>query len=226
MSRSRPNVEQSHIDIYCERIGPEFWAEPLNAISNLGFVVSATLLILLLDREKHARKDHATYWGLIALVFLIGIGSGLFHTFAVRWAMWADIIPITVFIVVYSFLALTRFVGLSRRASLSWTAAVLALTAGLPALTSFRGSTYLPAVIGMFAVGLFLRTLHQPRAVANSIIASGCIFALSLGFRTLDGPLCDTFPNGTHFLWHLLNAIVLYILTRAFIRFTESPIRD
>jgi hypothetical protein len=219
-------VEQNHIDIYCERIGPDFWAEPLNAISNLGFIVSAALLILFLKRQKHTSEDDAIYWGLIALVFLIGIGSGLFHTLANRWAMWADIIPITLFVVGYSYLALRRIVGISIGLSLFGTAFVFALTAALPALTALRGSTYLPAVIGMFAVGLFLRVADQPRAVANSILASGCIFALSLGFRTLDGPLCNTLPNGTHFLWHFLNAIVLYILTRTMAQVTESQVRD
>ena len=29
------------IDIYCERVGPDFWAEPLNAISNAAFLVAA-----------------------------------------------------------------------------------------------------------------------------------------------------------------------------------------
>jgi hypothetical protein len=27
--------------------------------------------------------------------------------------------------------------------------------------------------------------------------------------RTLDEPFCATFPIGTHFLWHLLNALML-----------------
>jgi hypothetical protein len=226
MNRNPESVDQDHIDIYCERVGSAFWAEPLNAVSNLGFIVSAALLILVLHRDKHTSGDNAPHWILIALVFLIGIGSGLFHTLAVRWAMWADIIPITLFIVTYSFLALRRFVRLGVWATFSWTAVVLALTAGLPALTGLRGSTYLPAVIGMFAVGFFVRYADQRRTGANALLASGCIFTLSLGFRTLDAPLCDIFSNGTHFLWHLLNAVVLYILTRAMIQFTQLRASD
>ncbi len=29
------------IGLYCERVGPEFWAGPINAISNLSFVITA-----------------------------------------------------------------------------------------------------------------------------------------------------------------------------------------
>ncbi len=35
------------------------------------------------------------------------------------------------------------------------------------------------------------------------------LLIVSLTFRTLDGPLCDSLPVGTHFLWHLLNATML-----------------
>jgi hypothetical protein len=39
-------------------------------------------------------------------------------------------------------------------------------------------------------------------------------FTLSLTWRTIDVAACETFPPGTHFLWHLLNAAVLYVLLR------------
>jgi hypothetical protein len=32
--------------------------------------------------------------------------------------------------------------------------------------------------------------------------------------RSLDMPLCAGWPVGTHFLWHLLNALLLYLLVR------------
>ena len=31
----------------------------------------------------------------------------------------------------------------------------------------------------------------------------------SLTFRTLDQPVCGALPFGTHFLWHVLNAVML-----------------
>jgi hypothetical protein len=35
------------------------------------------------------------------------------------------------------------------------------------------------------------------------------ILVTSLTFRTLDGPLCQIVPFGTHFLWHVLNGLML-----------------
>ena len=46
------------------------------------------------------------------------------------------------------------------------------------------------------------------------------IFAVSITLRSLDLALCDEIKwqgraTGTHFAWHLLNAIVLFLLIRA-----------
>jgi len=37
------------------------------------------------------------------------------------------------------------------------------------------------------------------------------LFLLSLTFRSLDLALCASLPHGTHFLWHLLNGVVLVL---------------
>lgn len=38
---------------------------------------------------------------------------------------------------------------------------------------------------------------------------------MSLTMRSIDNALCGSLPLGTHWLWHLLNALVLYLLLRA-----------
>ena len=48
-------------------------------------------------------------------------------------------------------------------------------------------------------------------------MASG-LFAISLTFRSLDGPLCNVFPLGTHFMWHILNGVLLGWLLLTMIR--------
>ncbi len=35
------------------------------------------------------------------------------------------------------------------------------------------------------------------------------MLTVSLVLRSLDAPLCAANPLGTHFLWHLLNAVML-----------------
>jgi hypothetical protein len=55
---------------------------------------------------------------------------------------------------------------------------------------------------------------YRSRA-ADAILAVTIVFLLSFTVRTLDAEVCSVLPVGTHFLWHLLNAILLYILVRA-----------
>ena len=38
---------------------------------------------------------------------------------------------------------------------------------------------------------------------------AGALLILSLTFRSLDAPLCARWPIGTHFVWHILNGILL-----------------
>lgn len=51
------------------------------------------------------------------------------------------------------------------------------------------------------------------------------LFAVSLTLRQLDGPLCQGWPLGTHFGWHLCNAAVLYLLLRLAIRRAADPVQ-
>jgi hypothetical protein len=93
------------LDHYCERTDPSFWAEPLNAITNLGFIVAA--FILWRDARSLNRLD-AGVRVLLALVFSIGVGSFLFHTFANTATLWLDILPIMAFLFAYLWLSVRR----------------------------------------------------------------------------------------------------------------------
>ncbi|WP_048454710.1 ceramidase domain-containing protein, partial [Methylobacterium tarhaniae] len=143
---------------YCERTGPGLLAEPLNAVSNAVFVVAAILLL------RRGRTPDPVADGFAGLIGVIGIGSALFHTLAVQWAMLADVIPIALFIHAYFFLALRRFLGLSAPAALVGTLAfAVAATVFEPALSRLAGQPlgpltngsigYAPAALALFGVG-------------------------------------------------------------------------
>ena len=86
------------IDNYCERTDASLWAEPLNAFSNLAFI--AAFVAGLWCYRRYRQETGRQRWEFILLLALlcgIGVGSFLFHTFATRWALVADVGPITLF---------------------------------------------------------------------------------------------------------------------------------
>jgi hypothetical protein len=212
------------IDAYCERLGPGLWAEPLNALSNLGFIVAA----LWAASQAWKRRADFAVWILVALVLLIGIGSGLFHTYANRWSALADVIPITLFIYFYLGFSLRRFAKSSWVAIVAWLAGLFLVTLFMQSVTEpgfMNGSgAYVPALIASIAVSLLLsRRGHD--AARHLILASSILF-VSLIFRTGDQIVCPAVPIGTHFIWHLLNALVLALYLEAAVRFAPERARS
>ncbi len=199
---------------YCERTDAAFWSEPVNAVTNAAFLVAALAAALT------ARGDRPVLV-LSGVVGVVGIGSFLFHTLANRWSMLADVIPIALFIHGYFGLVLARFFGLPVWGAMLGTLAFAGLGFGLsPALDALtsrdvaaltNGSAdYGPALLALLGVGLAL--LRRVPWAGRSILATGGVFLASLAFRTLDARVCAALPLGTHFLWHALNALVLYRL--------------
>jgi hypothetical protein len=196
------------VNNYCERTDPGYWSEPVNAITNAAFILAA----IWGWRIASAAGDTGGRV-LAAILAAIGVGSYLFHTHAQIWSLYADVIPIQVFILAYLYLATVRFFAVP------WWGGALAVLAfipyaavtarGLGALVgSLNGSIgYVPVPILIAAYAVALRH-RRPEAARGLAIGAG-ILALSLVFRTLDAGICAGFPLGTHFLWHLLNAAML-----------------
>jgi uncharacterized membrane protein (DUF4010 family) len=205
------------IDAYCERLGPGLAAEPLNALSNAAFFIAA----LWATRTALRKGVELAIWLLIALVFVIGLGSLAFHTFANQWSELADVLPITLFIYGYLAFALRRFL------KLAWWAVALSL--GILFLVTLASAyvlppgfmngsgDYLPALIASVIVSIQLLRKGHP-AQLNVSLASTILF-VSLIFRTADQIMCPVLPTGTHFVWHILNGLVLALFLEAAIRY-------
>ena len=213
------HVMQVH-DWYCERIGaePNFWGEPVNAVTNLAFF--AAVYWLIVEARKRERLDSGIA-ALIFLVFCIGTGSFLFHTFATSWALASDVIPIQAFIILYFGVILYHVHGLGLVISIIGACTFLPLAAGTQFLledTLLGGGNagYVAALFLLFVNAVILAIRHH--AIAPWLAAGSGVFVLSLAFRTLDEPVCGAFPAGTHFAWHILNSVVLAILATGFIR--------
>jgi hypothetical protein len=207
------------VDSYCERLGPGFWAEPLNAVTNATFIAAA-LYALVLWRRAGAR-DWPALW-LIAVTFIVGTGSFLFHTFANRWSLLTDVLPIAVFIYSYFLLAMRRYLGLGLVAAIAVTVLFAAFNMSfgrlwfgiLPGVTLNGSVGYIPAALALFVVGSVC-WVSGVREAGRALSTAACVFALSLLFRSIDDTVCARMPAGTHFLWHVLNALVLGLLMKA-----------
>lgn len=195
------------VDAYCERTGPDYWSEPVNALTNLAFLVAA---IIVWPRLRG--PDMAMGRALAMVLFVIGIGSWLFHTHANGLTGLMDVLPIVGFILLYVFAATRDYfgarpwvAGILTAGFIPYAAATVPLFARIPGLGSSASYAPVPLLILIYAVLLRKRLPDTARGLA---IGAGILIA-SLTFRTIDQPLCAAVPLGTHFMWHVLNAVML-----------------
>ncbi|MGY6534341.1 MAG: ceramidase domain-containing protein [Pararhodobacter sp.] len=195
------------VDAYCERSGPEYWAEPVNALTNGAFVLAAAIMAWRLQGQRLPLAR-----ALVVVLAIIGIGSYLFHTHANRLTGMLDVLPILAFILLYIFAATRDFMGarpwvaaLAMVGFLPFAAALAPLFARVPGLGSSAGYAPVPVLILIYAALLAWRT----PATARGLALGAGILIISLLFRSMDSAICDAFPLGTHFMWHLLNALML-----------------
>ena len=204
------------LDVYCERLAAGLWGEPLNAISNIAFVAAAIALLRLHARlraggERLPADIRALPW----LVFGVALCSFAFHTLAIRWVGWLDSLSILLYcaVGVYSFLRHATGVGGVTAASAGVAFALASFGASrLAPPGTLNGSlAYLPNLLTLLAVTAYLG-MRGAKAFRGFALAS-MIFAVALMLRTMDLAWCPTLPIGTHFLWHLLAGLLLWVVS-------------
>lgn len=210
----------THLDLYCERTGPEFWSEPINALTNLAFVAAGLWGV----RETRRRDAGSFAMVLCWWVVAIGIGSFAFHTDATRLTMWADVLPIAGFTLAYTLYNLRIFLTFSWPKSLAiffaFYAAATLVTLSVPdwLREASNGSTgYLPPFFALIFFGIWV--IRAGHAAGWFNIAAASIFVVAVTFRALDPVVCETLPLGTHFLWHSLNGLMLGVILAAVTRY-------
>lgn len=214
--------EMALLDTYCERAGSAgLLAEPINLLTNAAFLIAALLAARRLAAVPDANLRNSWDLGLLVLLLAaIGVGSALWHSIASGWAMLADVIPITLFINLYLLSFGWRVLRLRALALAGLWLGYQVLSLGLVALAGpalLNGSVaYLPALA--FLIGFWWVLRRRADRLAPTVLAACLLFLGSLSFRTLDLALCGVLPIGLHFLWHLLNALLLYLLLRGLIQ--------
>jgi len=216
------NWHQS-VDYYCERMDTSFWAEPINAITNIFFIIAALLAF------KMWHKSAARSWDLFvfaALIAIVGVGSFIFHTMATKAAALADVIPIALFI----HFGLAVFLYRVANAGLLWT--MLGVFAFVILSIAFRkyvdigfinySAQYIPAVLLLLGMSAFTAIKKIP--AAKYFVMAALMFIISLTIRTFDMVVCSYLPIGVHYMWHLLNAIVMYLVFKGVISYSRISV--
>ena len=207
----------TQFDGYCERTDFTFWSEPVNAVTNGAFIFAAIWMWRRSVGVPGARL-------LSAILFAIGVGSFLFHTYATVWAVIMDVVPIGMFILVYLYLVHRDFVGLPLWASVLATAGFVPFAAVVvPVLNQvpfFAISNFywtVPILLLTYAFGLRKKLPHE----ARGMVIGAVILCTSITLRSLDEGLCADWPMGLHFLWHILNAVMLAWMIEVYLRFRK-----
>jgi len=198
------------VDIYCERLSAAFWAEPVNALTNLAFILAAVFAYRL---WRNTGPNGIGIKILILLAAIVGIGSFIFHTIATQGAMLFDIIPIIIFIH-YALFLILKFVFNHK-----WWSALIGVVGflifntvflNLFDRTLFNGSIqYVPTLLLLLTVAAFSRK--------QEFLIAAFAFLIAITCRSIDSAICPDFPLGTHFLWHVLNGVTMYYAMKGII---------
>jgi hypothetical protein len=204
----------------CERHASGWMAEPLNVLSSFAFMIVAVAIFRFYKR--HEDLERRWIWDIHVLTFLcfiIGVNSIIFHAFPTPTTELMDTLAIVLFIVIYFWSVLFRigrcnlfqagvcfiaFVGFSH-----------ILVHQFPrALNDSIG--YLSSMMALIAIAVHLYLKARPSS--THFMMAALIGVCSLFSRVIDRDICTTFSFGSHFVWHVLNATLLYILLRQLVR--------
>jgi len=198
------------LDLYCERTDTSLWSEPLNALSNAGFLFAAADI-----RRRLGRTPPADLQWLTVLLVMVGIGSFIFHTVGERWASVLDVAFIALFVLLFVHRALVRLFGWSPMRASGAVLATLLLTVVLATSVKLAPLNGSELYLGPWA-SLIALALGCPASTAKRWLGrAALLFLLSMILRSIDLHICQTLPTGTHFLWHVNNALVLWCGMRA-----------
>ena len=94
------------ISRWCERISAGIFKEPINSLSNLGFMISGLLMFSILSSDSRNKYNINNFYGLTPVSLLyagtvvyLGIGSLLMHGTNTNWGGWADNLSMIMYII-------------------------------------------------------------------------------------------------------------------------------
>lgn len=221
-------ASKQFIDFYCERIAGNFdhgFGEPLNTITNITFIIASALIFREIFKNKLFKLKNFDIVFLAFTLGLIGVGSSIYHATPSNHTELMDVIPISTFIHLYLISFFIRVLKFKIWQALSVFFAFVFVGywcgANLDPQTLNGTIMYIPTYIMLFVMMgfLYLQEKSSAKVKTKHLALTALIWSFSLTFRTIDIPACEiTYGIGTHILWHILNAIVLYRLIVLIIR--------
>ena len=79
---------------------------------------------------------------------------------------------------------------------------------------------YLPAQLALVAFAAVTWVHRHPARF--HVTGAAIIFLVSLGFRTIDLMTCAATGIGTHFMWHILNGMMVGLLLQTLLRYLPA----
>jgi len=190
---------------YCESLVGYFLSQPLNVISSTAFLVTAFMSYRYLQKRNLSKL-----YILPILLGIIGLSSAWWHINNSPIGDILDTFSIVVFASVVAIFLLKRITNSKKQAGLYF--AVL-LVVGLLAerLEILNASLpYLVLLVGFIIFGMvYVKKFQRARTIFYFALGT---FSLAILLRCVDIVLCPTLPQGTHFLWHILVALLGYQL--------------
>jgi len=194
---------------YCETLSAlnapslPFPIEPANTVSN-GVIVLFGLACLYMVAKKTPRAYDL--YIVSGLLVACGIGSGIWHGLrdgtALFWEVRAGL-----------FFLMGLAICWSRRLWSPWGALAFVIAFVLTfeysreylSVANQRWVAAAPSVI-LFGSILAAQTVMRSKKAALLGLGAMALSLTALGFRTYDLEICDSFPMGTHWLWHMFNS--------------------
>ena len=196
--------------IYCERgVSVAFWAEPVNAMTNIVFLIVGFLATRLLIKTKSDTKE------MIVLPWLfagVGVGSFIYHTAHSPSTLALDALPIYIFILYVLFLVLSWLTKNKIKSALILLGFVMCeITLSLLVPKEFLNGSIRHITAFMF-ISVICSEIFRQRSstVAFRILSVLGLYALAIFFRSIDSYICTWWQYGSHFLWHIFAALAGY----------------
>ncbi len=197
---------------YCEYdLGPLH--QPLNFLSCAVFWLGAAWLAVRggQDEEKPNFNQIAA-----VLLFVLGISGMVWHTTQNQWAQAVDMIGMSLLLTVIVSVLCSDIFKWGTKKGLITVVIIIFLSAWLkdssPLLLQQHGGIFLPALFFLAMVALKIQTENEE--VTVYLLSAAYLLFFGLAFRSADTYLCAYFPQGLHFLWHIMLVLSVVYMSK------------